>query len=64
METSDEEDTSNSIGHGLEPHTLTITERLVTIGEEKVILVDTPGLDYPGGVFEAVIKWMSGRHNP
>lgn len=54
----------DSIGHGLVPYTLSVTEYPVKIGNETIILVDTPGLDHPGYVFEDVAEWMSQREKP
>jgi hypothetical protein len=46
------------------PHTLSIAEYQVRIGNETVTLVDTPGLDHPGLVFEDIDEWMSQREIP
>lgn len=54
----------DSIGHGLVPYTLSVTEYPVNIGNETIILVDTPGLDHPGYVFEDVAEWMLQREKP
>lgn len=53
------------IGHdSINPQTVTITEYPAVVGGKSVILVDTPGLDSPGGVFEDLVQWMANRPNP